>query len=191
MAFLQSKPGAGVAQARPEASSTGSWRSARSPSGPIGCGFPLDRVDPRKPSPAQDGRPASWIAAGGDASGTFNLRGELGPKPGRAYLAVQVRSAREQSAVLRFGAEGAARVYLDGAKVAESPGIDPSSPRPAFASTRPGMPAPLPDLARLPLKAGWNLLIVALDRDGTGERPGLLRDRLARAGGDRAESPRN
>jgi quinoprotein glucose dehydrogenase len=130
--------------------------------------IPLDKVDPAKHLPGQDGLATSWMALEADGSGTFCLRGEFGSMPGRAYLAVRVRSAREQSAALRFGVEGAARVYLDGAKVAEIAGSDPSKSFPTRLPTKSGEPAPLPDLARLPLKAGWNLLVVALDRDGTG-----------------------
>ena len=137
--------------------------------GPDGLRIPLDKVDPSKPLPGQDGLPASWIPLESDALGTFRLRGEFGSKPGRAYLAVRVRSAREQSAALRFRVEGAARVYLDGAKVAEVAGLDPSTTLPTIRPTKSGEPAPLPDLARLPLKAGWNLLIIALDRDVTGD----------------------
>lgn len=131
--------------------------------------IPLDRVDPARPMAGQDGSPASWVAVDATGSGIFNLRGEFGPGPGRAFLAVQVRSAREQSAALRFGVEGASRVYLNGAKVADIPEREPADLTPAFARPASGKLAPLPDLARLPLKPGWNLLIVALDRSGTAD----------------------
>jgi len=131
--------------------------------------LPLDRVDPSKPLAGQDGIPTRWTPLEADAAGTLNLRGEFGSKPGRAYLAVRVRSDRDQSAALRIGTEGPARVYLDGKKLAEVAGLEPPATEPAFSQPRPGGLAPLPGLARIPLRSGWNLVIVALDRDGTGD----------------------
>ncbi|WP_435006043.1 PVC-type heme-binding CxxCH protein [Tundrisphaera lichenicola] len=127
--------------------------------------IPLDRVDLARPLIGQDGLPTEWSMLEADDSGTLSLRGEFGSKPGRAYLAVQVRSDREQSAALRFAIRGAARVYLDGVKVADSEGLDSSAPFPHRLLAEPGEPQPLTELAHLPLKVGWNLLIVALDRD--------------------------
>jgi hypothetical protein len=98
--------------------------------------------------------------------GTLNLRGSLGSKPGRAYLAVQIRSDRDQLATLRFGFEGASRIYLNGSKIADVAEHDPGVLAHAFDRPRDGSIAGLPDLAKLPLKSGWNLLIVGLDRSG-------------------------
>ncbi len=125
---------------------------------------PLDRVDPARPLAGQDGASATWGPIESSSRGTFNLRGQFGSKPGRAYLAFQVRSPRDQSAALRFAIEGAARVYLNGAKLADVTARDPARLAPAFARPRPDALAPLPDLSALPLKAGLNLVIVALDR---------------------------
>jgi hypothetical protein len=130
-------------------------------------------VETSKPLVGQDGAPASWIALESSAGGTLNLRGQLGGKPGRVYLAAQVQSTRDQAAALRFGTEGAARVYLNGSRVADVPERDASSLAPAFARSSSNCLAPLPDLARLALKPGWNLLIVAIDRTDPG--PGDLR----------------
>ncbi len=125
---------------------------------------PLDKVDPARPLPGQGGEPATWAAIDATDAGVFNLRGQFGSQPGRAYLSVQVRSDRDQAAALRFGSEGAARVYLNGAKVADVAARDPAILAPAFARPPGGELAPLPDLARLALRAGWNLVVVALDR---------------------------
>jgi len=126
--------------------------------------LPLDKVDPDRVLAGQDGAPATWAAREAGDAGAFNLRGEFGNRPGRAYLAVQVKSPRDQAAALRFAVEGGARIYLDGARVADAPGLDPARLAPAFARPLPGEVAPLPGLARLPLKAGNNLLLIALDR---------------------------
>ncbi len=129
--------------------------------------LPLDRIDLSKPSAGLDGVSVRWGSLEATAWGTFNLRGELGTKPSRTFLAVQVRSEGEQGAVLRFAAEGSARVYLNGKKVADVAERDPSTLGGAFDRPSKGGLAPLPDLARLPLQPGWNLLIIAID--GTGQ----------------------
>jgi quinoprotein glucose dehydrogenase len=131
--------------------------------------IPLDRVDPSRLLAGQDGAALSWVALESTSWGMLNLRGEIGSKPGRAFLAVQVRSTPEQTAALRFGTEGATRVYLNGSKVADVPEHDPSTLTHVFDRPEPGCLAPLPDLARLPLKPGWNLLIIALDHSDSGE----------------------
>ena len=167
VAFLQSKP------AR-ESLKHGPRRLDRTLAiGPFALGadrlrVPLDRVDASKPLAGQDGAPAHWISQESSPWGTLNLRGQLGGKPGRVYLAAQVQSAREQAAVLRFAAEGAARVYLNGSRVADVPGRDATSLGRSFARPPSNGLAPLPDLARLALKPGWNLLIIALDRTDPG-----------------------
>ena len=130
--------------------------------------IPLDRVDPARPLAGQDGGPATWSVQEATSWGTLNLRGHLGNKPGRAYLAVLVQSARDQAAVLRFGVEGASRIYLNGSRVADTPEREASTLTKAFDRPPSHALAPLPDLARLPLKAGGNLLIIALDRTGPG-----------------------
>ena len=166
VAFLQSKPAQGSLRHGP------TKLDRVLAIGPFALGadrlrLPLDRVDPSKPSAGQDGASVRWAALEATGSGTFNLRGELGPKPARAYLAVQVRSAGDQDAALRFAAEGTTRVYLNGKKAADVAERDPAALDRAFVRPAPGCLAPLPDLARLPLKSGWNLLIIALD--GTGK----------------------
>jgi quinoprotein glucose dehydrogenase len=143
-------------------------------SGPFALGadrlrIPLDRVEPGRPLPGQDGQSATWTPQDATSWGALNLRGVLGSKPGRAYLAVQIRTDNAQIAALRFGVEGASRVYLNGSKVADIPEHDPAQLTHAFDRPREGGLAPLPDLARLTLQPGWNLLIVGLDRTGFGD----------------------
>ena len=135
--------------------------------------IPLDRVETSRTLVGQDGTPATWISQESSGWGTLNLRGQLGARPGRVYLAVQVQSAREQAAALRFGVEGAARVYLNGSRVSDVPERDAQGLTQAFARPPSNCLAPLPDLARLALKPGWNLLIIAIDRSESG--PGDLR----------------
>ena len=137
---------------------------------------PLDRVEVSRPYEGQDGASASWISLGATPHGLFNLRGEMGTKPGRAYLAAEVRSAGDQGAALRFAVEGAARVYLNGSRVADVPEHDATTLAPAFSKAPSNTLPPLPDLARLKLKAGWNLLLIAVDRsdDGAGDVRALV-----------------
>ncbi len=132
---------------------------------------PLDRVELSRDFEGQDGARASWISLESTHHGLINLRGEMGPKPGRAYLATEVRSVGEQAAALRFAIEGASRVYLNGSRVADVPEHDASTLTSAFSKTASNALTHLPDLARLNLKAGWNLLLIAIDRsdDGTGD----------------------
>ncbi len=168
VAFLQSKPAQGSLK-------NGPTKVDRALAiGPFALGadrlrLPLDRVDLARPSAGLDGAQVRWTPLESTASCTFNLRGELGARPSRVFLAVQVRSAGEQSAALRYAAEGSTRVYLNGAKVADRPERDPSSLEHAFDRPAVGCLAPLPDLARLPLKPGWNLMIIALDGTGQGD----------------------
>jgi quinoprotein glucose dehydrogenase len=131
--------------------------------------IPLDRVNPAQTLAGQDGATPRWIGQEASGWGTLNLRGLLGSRPARAYLAVQVRSAREQVAALRFAVEGASRAYLNGSKVADAPEHDPSALARSFDRPAPGCLAPLPDLARLKLKPGWNLLIIAVDHFAVGD----------------------
>ena len=139
--------------------------------GPFGPGadrarVALDRVEPSKDFEGLDGAKVGWVALESTASGRFNLRGEFGPRPGRAYLAAEVRSAEDQLAALRFAVEGPARVYLNGSKVADVPAREASAMAAAFFGKVPSsLPAPLPDLARLKLRAGSNLLLIAVDRE--------------------------
>ena len=165
VAFLQSKPAQGALKHGPR-------RLERVLAiGPFPLGadrlrIPLDRLDPSKVFAGQDGAWLGWISRESGGPGVLNFRGDFKSKPGRAYLAVQIRSTVEQSAALRFGVEGAARVYLNGSRVADVTEHDPSSLAQAFDRPRPGALAPLPDLARISLNPGWNLLIVAIDRLG-------------------------
>ena len=130
---------------------------------------PLDRIDPAKPLVGQDGATLTWVAQEANGWGTLNLGGEFRSKPGRAYLAVQVRSTKDQVGALRFGVEGASRIYLNGTRVADVPDREPAALVHAFAQPKPGCLATLPELVRLPLKAGANLLIIALDHGGAGD----------------------
>ena len=129
---------------------------------------PLNRIDPARALPGQDGVAMSWGPLEASEAGAFDLRGQFGHRPGRAYVAAEIRSEADQDAALRFAVDGAARVYLNGARVADVPGCDPTEIGAAFASPRPGTVAPMPGLARLPLRDGWNLVVVAIDRAGSG-----------------------
>ncbi|WP_435022240.1 PVC-type heme-binding CxxCH protein [Tundrisphaera sp. TA3] len=129
---------------------------------------PLNRIDPARALPGQDGSSVGWGMLEASAAGTFDLRGQFGHRPGRAYIAAEIRSESDQEAALRFASDGAARVYLNGIKVGEFAAADPSEIAPAFASPRPGTVAPMPGLARLLLKDGWNLVVVAIDRGFAG-----------------------
>ena len=134
---------------------------------------PLDRIDLARTYEGQDGTRAAWTPLDATQAGDFNLRGEVAARPGRAYLAADIRSASEQTAVLRFAVEGATRAYLNGARVADVPEHDAPALAPAFARASANTLAPLPDLARLHLKPGANLLLIAVDR--VDDNPGDLR----------------
>ena len=134
---------------------------------------PLDRVELARAIEGQGGIRLNWTALESTQGGVFNLRGEVGPRPGRVYLAAEVRTAADQSAALRFAVEGATRVYLNGSRVADAPAHDPSALAPSFARPAALTLPPLPDLARLNLRAGANLLLIAVDRDD--DSPGDLR----------------
>jgi len=137
---------------------------------------PLDRVDVSQGYEGQDGARASWTGLETASSGLFNLRGEVGPRPGRAYLATEIRSTRDQTAVLRFAIEGASRVYLNATRVADVAEHDSSTMKTAFARPSALTWPALPDSARLNLKAGSNLLLIAVDRsdDSTGDVRSLM-----------------
>jgi quinoprotein glucose dehydrogenase len=130
--------------------------------------IPLDRVDPARPVVGQDGAATSWTGVESTTGGIFDFRGQFGPRPGRAFLAFQVRSPKEQEVALRFGVEGGARVYLNGSKLIDVPEHEAGRLAPALAPVRPGQLRPWPELARLPLRTGWNTVIVALDRSDSG-----------------------
>lgn len=125
---------------------------------------PLDKVEPSRSYEGQDGAGASWISLDATTAGLINLRGEMASRPGRAYLATEIRSTADQVAILRFALDGTSRVYLNGAKVAEVPEHDAATLTAAFSRPSSNSISPLPDLTRLSLKAGWNLLLIAVDR---------------------------
>lgn len=137
---------------------------------------PLDRVDTSRNYEGQEGAGASWISLEATHHGLLNLRGEMAAKPGRAYLAAEVQSTAGQTAALRFAIEGACRVYLNGSRVADVPEPEPSTLTSAFAKPASLAVSPLPGLARLDLKAGSNLLLIAIDRtdDVSGDVRALL-----------------
>ncbi|RLT12084.1 MAG: hypothetical protein DWI24_06470 [Planctomycetota bacterium] len=103
----------------------------------------------------QDGQTIGWAALDTSSAGTMNLRGQFGTNPGRAYSVVWVESPLDQAAGLRAGQEGAARVYLNGAKIGTLK---------ASANAKPD-DTPLV----LNLKKGWNVITIASDRAATGE----------------------
>jgi quinoprotein glucose dehydrogenase len=125
---------------------------------------PLDQVELTRSYEGQNGAGLSWLSIEAAPPGLINLRGEMAAKPGRAYLAAEVRSAVDQSAAVRFAIEGAARVYLNGSRVADVPEHDAATLTSAFSKTSSNYQSHLPDLARINLKAGSNLLLIAIDR---------------------------
>ena len=96
---------------------------------------PLDRVDPGKPLPGPDGRKVRWTPLRATEAGRVDLGGFLPVEPGRAYAATQLRAESAQAAWLYASTRGAARVYLNGAKIADLPDRSLTLP-----SRRPGRP---------------------------------------------------
>jgi quinoprotein glucose dehydrogenase len=122
--------------------------------------LPLDRVDPQRTYTGLHGQPLTWALLESGAGGNVGLRGQLSRDASRAYLSVQIHSDVAQDAAMRFGLEGASRIYLNGTKVADSN---------TQALTR--QPSAL---VHLPLRAGENTLIVAVDRSPSGGDRGLF-----------------
>ncbi len=124
-----------------------------------GLRVPLDRFDSSRALVGLEGRAVSWLPLSAmPASGQVNLGGMFALEPSRVYLATQVRSPAAQTAWLTVSTQGAARVYLNGAKVDDR----------ADHSVMDGHHASK-DGVRVPLKASANLLLVVLDAPGTGE----------------------
>ena len=115
----------------------------------------LAKPDMAKSLIGQDGQTIGWVALDTASAGTMNLRGQFGTNPGRAYSAFWLESPVDQAVGLRAGQEGAARVYLNGDKVATL--------KPA-ANARPD-DTPIV----LNLKKGWNVVSLASDRAAVGE----------------------
>ncbi len=122
---------------------------------------PLDRVDLARSLPGQDGRALRWLPLNASTTGRIDLGGLFASQPGRAYSASQVKTTAPQTAWLYASTRGSARVYLNGAKVADVPDRSTSS----VGATSIDEPT---ELARLPLKAGWNLVMVAFDPPADG-----------------------
>ena len=122
----------------------------------------LDRVDLNKSLAGQDGRALNWLALSASTTGRIDLGGLLGSRPGRAYAASEVRGNGSQTAWLYASTQGGARVYLNGAKVADLPDRSTTF-APSETSEGPT------ELTRLTLKPGWNLVMVAFDSPASGE----------------------
>jgi hypothetical protein len=127
--------------------------------GPFGPGpdeshVPLDRVDSSHSYLGEEGRSVTWAPLESDGGGTVALRGQLGLNGARAYLATHLRSESAQDAALSYSVDGACRVYLNGAKVAETPALGGRQRDRA--------------LAHVLLRPGWNTLVVAVDRAAIG-----------------------
>ena len=125
---------------------------------------PLDRVDPARGLPGQDGRTIHWSPLTAADSGRIDLGGLFTAQPGRAFAASQIRSDAAQTAWLGVSTRGASRVYLNGVKVAEATDRSATIADPRSLDSN----GPV-ELVRLPLKGGWNLLLVAFDSPATGE----------------------
>ena len=123
---------------------------------------PLDRVDLNKTLAGQEGRPLNWLPLNASTTGRIDLGGLLGARPGRAYAASQVRANSAQTAWLCASTRGGARVYLNGGKVADLPdrSMTFATPETSEGAT---------EMARLTLKPGWNLVMVAFDPPASGE----------------------
>ena len=126
---------------------------------------PLDRFEPNRPLAGQNGRTLGWLPlVASPSTGQIDLGGLFALQPSRAYAAAEVRSNVPQTAWLHVSTRGAARVYLNGAKVADR--VDRT------------MTASLPsttDVVRVTLKSGENLVVVAFDPPTGGEPLASLR----------------
>ena len=120
--------------------------------------LPLDRIELVKPLAGQDGRSLSWLPLTAAVDGKINLGGLVAPRPSKAFAAIQIRSAAPDTVWLYASSTGPARVYLGGAKLLDLPDHSTTAPD-----------EPPTTLARLALKAGWNLLVVACDPPASGE----------------------
>ncbi|MBX6313248.1 MAG: hypothetical protein IRY99_10100 [Isosphaeraceae bacterium] len=145
--------------------------------GPDDAPFPLDAVDPSQRFAGQVGTLLSWVPLDASTWGLVNLRGQFGLNPGRAYLATQIRSETDQDAALRFALDGPSRIYLNGTKVGEAPGQPRVNPQGPF------------HLAHLPLKAGWNTLLIAVDRPNQGEGQAIIEIGTAQAVAAQSQRP--
>ena len=106
--------------------------------------MPLDRVDTVGPSRGKDGHRAELDRLEATRRGGSTSGARSGPRPGRAYLAAEIRTAADQSAALRFAVEGAARVYLNGARVADVAGTRPIGQALELRAGRHSAPPPFP-----------------------------------------------
>ena len=120
---------------------------------------PLDRFEPTRPMAGLNGRTLGWLPlVAGPSTGRIDLGGLFALQPSRAYAAAEVRSNIPQTAWLHVSTRGAARVYLNGAKVADR--VD--------RTMTAGVPVTT-DVVRVTLKAGENLVVVAFDPPNDGE----------------------
>jgi putative membrane-bound dehydrogenase-like protein len=113
----------------------------------------LDRIEADKAYSGQDGQTVTWVPLDTDSRGSLNLRGQFGPSAGKAFLSLRLKSPQAQESALSYALSGALRIYLNGEKVADT-------------ST--------PGLVHLPLKAGDNTLVIALDRPANEDFRGVF-----------------
>ena len=106
------------------------------------------------------GSNTTWTPLDSNSGGTMNLRGHLASGGGRALVAVELVADADQDAAIRLGASGAARVYLNGVRLAET--------------AAQGRPEPIESTVRLPLKNGRNLLVLAIDHSPSNDNRLLL-----------------
>ncbi len=118
---------------------------------------PLEKIDAAATFRGLDGHTLSWTRLDASSAGAINMRGQAGLGAGRVYLATRLKSPVAQDASLRFGIDAAAHVYLNG--------------KPVGAIASKGRVHKDAALVRLPLQAGWNTLVFAVDRTDVNERP--------------------
>ena len=120
---------------------------------------PLDRFEPARQLAGLNGRTLGWLPlVATPSTGQIDLGGLFALQPSRSYAIAEVRSNVPQAAWFHTSTQGAARVYLNGAKVVDR--VD--------RTMTAGIPTTT-DVVRVTLKAGENLLVVAFDPPNGGE----------------------
>jgi putative membrane-bound dehydrogenase-like protein len=127
--------------------------------GPFGGDFKTAHPPEKKPRPEAryEGGKLTWQPRQVDARGFLDLRAVAARAGDSAYALTYVHSARAQRATLLSGSGGGLRVWVNGKRVHEHTGS-----RPARADE---------DRVQVPLRAGWNAVLVRVLNEGS--EPGL------------------